>query len=324
MDTMKQSLFLIILLLAFGYGKAQITSAEYFIDTDPGVGNGIALTVTGNVIDSDFSIPTIGLSAGIHKLYIRVENADGNWSLYDKNVFYILPDNTNNTNITGAEYFIDTDPGVGNGTALSVSGNIVDMDFDIPTSGLPDGIHKLCIRLINEDNTWSLYDCNVFYVSENNSNTALITSAEYFFDIDPGLGNGAPIDLDNTEDLNEDLTIDVPVDLPDGDHFLYVRVQNTDGTWSLYTISEMLSSLSNNDFELQGFKFYPNPVKDILYFDLNNQAITEVKIIDLLGQVVFQSNASSNHIDLRNLGSGTYLMHLKTDKARISKKIIKQ
>ena len=102
-------------------GYSQIVEAEYFIDTDPGVGNGTSISMSGEVIDSDFAIPTTSLSEGIHKLYVRTLGIDGNWSLYANEVFYINPVQVNSANITSAEYFVDTDPGVGNGTALALT-----------------------------------------------------------------------------------------------------------------------------------------------------------------------------------------------------------
>ncbi|NRA94095.1 MAG: T9SS type A sorting domain-containing protein [Psychroserpens sp.] len=205
-----------------------------------------------------------------------------------------------------------------------MSGNSIDLDFDIPTTGLSDGNHKLYIRVINTDNSWSLYDQNVFYVSENNANAALITAAEYFFDIDPGIGNGTPIDLDDSVSIDEDLSVDVPVDLPDGDHFLYIRVQNTDGTWSLYATTEMFETLSDNEFAFEEFRYFPNPVKDVLNIDTNQQVISDLKIIDLHGRVVVHQTPGAHQIDLSQLESGTYLIYLTTHKGSISKKIIKQ
>jgi len=212
--------------------SALITVAEYFIDTDPGVGNGTALAMNGNIIDQNYSIPTTGLSDGIHKLYVRVINADGTWSLYDKNVFYINPTQTNTASIASAEYFFDTDPGVGNGTTLAMSGNSVDLNYNIPTTGLSDGIHKLYVRVINDDGTWSLYDKNVFYINPDHSNTANIATAEYFIDTDPGVGNGTALTVSGNV-INQNFAIST-TGLASGIHHLYVRVINDNGKWSLY------------------------------------------------------------------------------------------
>ncbi len=224
---------------------ALITAAEYFIDTDPGVGNGTSLTMAGNVIDQNYIIPTTGLSDGIHKLYVRAINADGTWSLYDKNVFYINPDHSNSASIAAAEYFVDTDPGVGNGTALTVSGGTIDQNFNIPTTGLSNGIHKLYVRVINDDGTWSLYDKNVFYINPNQTNTALITAAEYFIDTDPGVGNGTALVMAGNV---VDELYDIPTTgLPEADYKLYVRVLNADGTWSLYGTQDFTIGPADSD-----------------------------------------------------------------------------
>ena len=304
--------------------SANIASAEYFIDTDPGVGNGSSLSVSGNLINQNFSIPTTGLSDGVHQLYIRVINENGTWGLYDKNVFFVNSNNLNLANIASAEYFIDADPGVGNGSSLSVSGNMINQNFNIPTSGLSNGVHQLYIRVINENGTWSFYDQNIFFVTPNNSNSALITAAEYFFDIDPGLGNATSIDFDDLETIDEDLEIQTPSDLSDGDHYLYIRVQNTNGVWSLYATSEMLSTLSTSDFGLSSFKFYPNPVKDVLCLKVQNQEIISFKVIDLTGKIIVEKQQIENQIDLSHLSSGVYLFHLKTDAGIVSKKFIKE
>lgn len=303
--------------------SANIASAEYFFDTDPGVGNGNAMSVSGNMVDQDFSLPTTGLSSGVHKLYVRLVNTDGTWSLYDKNVFYVSPDNENSASIASAEYFFDTDPGVGNGTALKVSGNAIDQNFGVPTTGLSNGIHKLHVRLVNTNGTWSLYDKHVFYVDQGNSNTALITAAEYFFDIDPGIGNATAIDLDDQETIDMDMAIDVPSDLPAGDHFLYMRVQNTNGQWSLYALGELQGPLSVIEEEKVQFKFYPNPVKDLVHFQLQNQGTINLKVINLKGEIVLENQLENNQADLSFLTSGVYLFYLKTENAQFSRKFLK-
>ena len=226
---------------------ANIASAEYFFDTDPGVGNGITLAMTGNVVDQNYSIPTAGLSDGIHKLYIRTINDDGTWSIYDKNVFYINPSQTNTASIASAEYFFDTDPGVGNGTALTMSGGSMDQNYNIPTTGLPAGVHRLYVRVINNDGSWSLYDKNAFYISPDYSNAALISAAEYFLDTDPGVGNGTPISISGS---SIDQNIAIPTDgLADNTYTLYIRLINANGTWSIYEGEDFTIGPADTDMD---------------------------------------------------------------------------
>ena len=115
-----------------------ITAAEYFIDTDPGKGNGVAITVStpGDIVNFTASIPTASLSTGFHFAAIRVKDANGVWGLFEKRGFYISSSTTDAANITAAEYFFDADPGVGNGTLVSVgtTGAIVNFTAVIPTS----------------------------------------------------------------------------------------------------------------------------------------------------------------------------------------------
>src|SRR5882724_8766395 len=113
---MKRYLFLLAAILLFGYSKAQqLSAAEYFFDTDPGVGNGTALTViTGDSILFSGNIATVGLPVGFHFLYVRSKDVNNIWSLSERRLFYIAPVTTSAT-LVGSEYFFDTDPGIGNG-----------------------------------------------------------------------------------------------------------------------------------------------------------------------------------------------------------------
>ncbi|MFY8036638.1 MAG: hypothetical protein ACOVMQ_05695, partial [Cyclobacteriaceae bacterium] len=110
------------LLFSFDLTAQTITKAEYFFDADPGKGNGtpIALTPGGSVTFTT-SIPTSSLTQGFHQLGIRVKETGGVWSIFESRGFYITAATSNASNIAGAEYFFDADPGMGNGTNIPVS-----------------------------------------------------------------------------------------------------------------------------------------------------------------------------------------------------------
>ncbi|MDT7827561.1 T9SS type A sorting domain-containing protein [Pricia sp. S334] len=158
------------LLLCIPFSRGQsIVSAEYFFDGDPGIGNGIALSVNDNAgqLAQEFSIPTTGLSEGFHSLYIRVNGNNGNWSLYDRSIFYVMSFTDASEPIANAEYFFDEDPGIGEGTALAVdtnSGRLVE-NMTIPIEGLAEGQHVLYIRVQSQSGNWSLYDQRNFGVT---------------------------------------------------------------------------------------------------------------------------------------------------------------
>jgi protocatechuate 3,4-dioxygenase beta subunit len=53
-------------------------SAEYYIDTDPGLGNGGAMTISGGTASATKTIS--GLSRGPHQVFVRTQDKAGNWS----------------------------------------------------------------------------------------------------------------------------------------------------------------------------------------------------------------------------------------------------
>ncbi|MFT3935570.1 MAG: CARDB domain-containing protein [Chitinophagaceae bacterium] len=152
-----------------------ITSAEYFIDTDPGFGAGTAISITAgtNLSAVNASVNTTGLSIGVHRLYLRTKNAEGRWGLTQVSDFVVNSDYSYPVapaaaqNITGAEYFIDTDPGFGNATAISITPgvDIANASVAVNTTGLSSGAHTLYLRTKNAEGKWSLVNKAVFNTS---------------------------------------------------------------------------------------------------------------------------------------------------------------
>jgi len=200
-----------------------IIRAEYFFDTDPGVGNGIPITVPipAEIVTFSASISTAGLTSGRHLLYVRTRSASLEWSLYEPREFFI------ESGVERAEYFIDTDPGVGNGIPITVAAGSSNFSASISTAGITDGRHLLYIRTKSDAGMWSLYEPREFFVQ------GPIEQAEYFFDTDPGIGNATPANISTINDFNFNTSIVVPA-LPDGTHYLYLRIKEEGGTWSLY------------------------------------------------------------------------------------------
>ncbi|MDP4261181.1 MAG: T9SS type A sorting domain-containing protein [Bacteroidota bacterium] len=214
---------------------ANIVAAEYFFDTDPGMGNGTATPVgtSGSVVNFAATIPT-SLSAGFHFLAIRIKGQDGIWGLFEKRGFYISNSTTDAANIVAAEYFLDTDPGIGNGIATPVgtAGSVVNFTATIPTS-LPAGFHFLAIRVKGQDDIWGLFEKRGFYISSTTADAANIVAAEYFFDADPGPGNGTAVSVGVAGSI-VNFTATIPASLSTGFHFLTIRVKGVDGVWGLF------------------------------------------------------------------------------------------
>lgn len=302
---------------------SSLSAAEYFVDTDPGVGKGKPLNIIpGATVNSSFAIPLDSVSTGIHILNIRVKNELNQWSMYGQQVFYKSSKILNNT-ITAAEYFIDTDPGAGNAIVLPIpKGPSANEFFSLPLSSLSEGTHILHIRVKNASDQWSLYARQLFYKSPKILNNELI-AAEYFIDEDPGIGKATPVTITQSASIDELLNINIPEDLAEGSHILHLRVQRTDGTWSIYGRPEFTSTLSIGDFALENFKLYPNPVADILNLSISNATLEQVKVIDLNGKVVLELFDNLEKLQLQTLSSGIYLVQIRTSLGSVSKKIIK-
>lgn len=174
-------------LLVSGSVLAQnITQAEYFINTDPGVGNGIPITIDNpnDTVIQAFSVPTGSLDFGPHTLWIRTMDANGSWSIYDDILFYVSDTTslvTTQPQLVGAEYFFNTDPGVGNGIDIPITaGNMVEENFNINTIDLTVGIHYLYIRTVDQNGKWSLWlrkeiDVQIFPIGGIVSDSTLIS-----------------------------------------------------------------------------------------------------------------------------------------------------
>lgn len=211
-----------------------ILKGEYFFDTDPGVGNGAALTFApGSTVNFTSSISTASLSSGFHQLAIRVKETGGVWSAFEGRGFYISTTTADSPNIVGAEYFFDADPGNGNGIPIAVTaGASVTFTVSLPTS-LSTGFHFLAIRTKGANGRWGVFEARGFYVTGSTSDVPNITKAEYFFDTDPGVGNGINIPI--TAGASPNFTVSLPTTgLTTGFHFLAIRTKRADGKWGVF------------------------------------------------------------------------------------------
>lgn len=214
---------------------ANITAAEYFFDTDPGPGSGTPIPVTpGATTNFTVSVPTSSLATGFHFLAIRTKGADGKWGLFEVRGFYMTSSTSDVPNLVAAEYFFDTDPGVGNGTAIPITaGATSNFIASIPTGSLTPGFHFVAIRTKTANGKWGIFETRGFYITGSTTDVPNITKAEYFFDSDPGLGNGTPISI--TPGAITNFTASLPSSgLTQGFHFLAIRTQRADGTWGIF------------------------------------------------------------------------------------------
>lgn len=227
--------------------QGNIVQMEYFIDADPGLGNGrpIPVTPTNDLASFSANIDLTGISRGWHRLYVRSRNANGIWSLSTISIF----DNVGTPSYPAApapapvmeemEYYIDSDPGIGRGIKIPLpsTGDISNLSIPIDLTLFPTGIHRLIVRTKDNLGRWSLSHISLF---DNGVSVpyptapaapAPITNMEYFFDTDPGFGNGRPISFTGTPDINQ-LSVDLDLTgLSAGNHTLFLR--SKEFPWSL-------------------------------------------------------------------------------------------
>jgi hypothetical protein len=89
--------------------------------------------------------------------------------------------------IISAEYFFDTDPGAGHGTAITITFNDTISTNNIPvnTAGLINGYHYLYVRAKERNGTWGHCRRQRFYIFDNNPITIvrdsiILKHAEYW------------------------------------------------------------------------------------------------------------------------------------------------
>lgn len=176
-------------------GPNAISHVQYFYDQDPGEANRITQAISLDVNDATQIPLNITLPLGVHSVSFRVKDTHGKWSLFHTKIFLVLGSGIGGNVLSSIEYFFDTDPGFGNGTAVNYTESNGDAQvLEIPTSGLTTGVHVLNVRIKNAANQWSLTHAKVFLIMPNMGGNATISRVEYFIgNTDPGQGSGTSV-----------------------------------------------------------------------------------------------------------------------------------
>lgn len=318
--------------------SAQLVSlnqAEYFWDTDPGEGNGIPLMATdGNLNNAFEKISINGLNApsvGLHKFSVRVKDNLGVWGPVFTNIIIVESTTTPTPmTLTQAEYFWDMDPGEGNATPLlATDGNFESAFEKVAVSGLnapSEGLHKFSIRVKDNQGVWGPTYTNIIKVEQTTTPTPLsLVQVEYFWDTDPGEGNGTPL-LATDGNLNnayeQFVQTAIPIVNPIGLHIFNVRVKDNQGIWGpvFKNVIYIETTLSVDTLIADNYYFYPNPANDVIRF---NKDIEKVEIYDLGGRYI--NTSVLNEVNVSGLKTGVYLLKITTPEGlTFDKKMIKK
>ena len=94
----------------------------------------------------------------------------------------------------------------------------------------------------------------------------------------------------------------------------------SEGGTDIFVHKLMQVPLNVSDINQTSLKFYPNPVKDILYFD---EEIQKVTITDITGKVL-STHSNSSQVDMSGFQYGLYLIVIETENGKEMRKIVKR
>jgi len=133
-----------------------ITAIEWFIDKDPGFGKGVPLSLTTfpDLVNLTPHLDLTGISKGVHRLFVRSKDQQGNWSLTMAGTFENLHpayDAMPNAAapISQLEVFFDHDPGFGKGKLIPVTTatDVANLPLTLGIDTLLKGPHQLFVRV---------------------------------------------------------------------------------------------------------------------------------------------------------------------------------
>lgn len=104
------------------------------------------------------------------------------------------------------------------------------------------------------------------------------------------------------------------------------------GTWDTITAYNdlqqtlTLNTLGTEDFSTNNyFQIYPNPSSDFITIQFENSEKEEIQIYNFMGELVKKATVSNNHtLNISELSSGIYLIHLIKSNQLLTHKFVKQ
>lgn len=243
----------------------QPVRVEYFLDEDSGYG--LAAVISNlQVGDNALTFDLSPVKDGAHVLYVRSQDATGHWSTTMSRPLFI----ERYQDIVYVEYFFDgADPGVGKATSVPLpdveyKGNLT-LDLSLDITGMALGDHQLSVRALDRYDQWTDVMTRPFKIVEKKDpdpptppdppivEEGDLARLEYFFDSDPGYGNGTPLSRPNTGTNTYVMSFE---GLAPGAHVLCLRAWDDQNHWSqtishpIYVCSVMGTSVARTEYFL--------------------------------------------------------------------------
>jgi hypothetical protein len=324
---------LCVLFVIVASASAQnISRIEYFFNTDPGFGHATAVTgftPSANVAGFPASIDVSSVSDGANILYMRSKDGNGKWSI--TNVIPFVKVDVSTYNVVRAEYFLNTDPGLGKATpfTLPVSADISKQAITLNIESAPLGINNLYIRTEDNHGIWSLTNRLAFIKGTVPAN---ITILEYYIDTDPGVGKATQVVLTPGQDIsNYTFNVNVSSLAANSTHNLFVRVKDTYGVWGFTNVVSFTRTIGTGIDGITdasaAVTVFPNPATDrITLRSSPDKKIDKVELMDIQGKLVQVQSSGSNtekQIDISSFPDGIYFIRISSGKDVIYKKLVK-
>ncbi|MGB0424760.1 MAG: hypothetical protein ACPGED_10560, partial [Flavobacteriales bacterium] len=203
---------------------AAFVGFEAYLDDDPGLG--LATSVPDLDLEEllgtfDGAALSNGVAAGIRTFGVRGMDENGNFSTTHLSTVLVLRDDEPLPIVDQVEFFFDDDGGFGNGVFQA---SLVDNEaiVQVPLELVNQGVHDFFVRVRASDGEWSTTMIKPILILAEEVQAPDLVGYEYFFDQEPGIGNGTLIDITPGQDFDE--TLNIPLDdLMQGQHELYVR-----------------------------------------------------------------------------------------------------
>ena len=209
--------------------------------------------------------------------------------------------------------------------------NAVDKQYS-RNLGTGEGIELISL-LVKNHAPYQVKEFEEFVVTEKHEEIVLVGNLdEYFVDYeDDPISYSAESDVDNVifSVSGASLAITITGEVPES---FTVLLEASDGQASYATLlninySEAVSTeLLNNT----NFRIYPNPVRDFVNIELdNNMPGADIRIFDMTGKLVYHRSLqttwpSAGSLDLGSLESGTYILEVSSGSLRETILLYKQ
>jgi len=260
---------------------------------------------------------------------MRSKDDNGKWSI--TNVIPFVKVDVSTYNIARAEYFLNTDPGFGKATpvTLTASADISKQAITLNIESAPPGINNLFIRTEDSNGRWSLTNCLAFIKGTVAAN---ITTLEYYIDTDPGIGKATQVVLTPGQDIsNYIFNVNVSSLAANSTHNLFVRVKDSYGIWSFTNVVSLTRTIGVGIDGISdaaaAFTVFPNPATDRITLQCAPEnEMDKVELMDVQGKILqVQSFGSSTEkqIDISKFPESIYFIKIYSGNEVIFMKLVK-